>query len=117
MPALTVLLTARGPDVGWQHATPPPFRAEHGIEIAESRSGRPWRAPAPLSLVCDQAGAVRLMLHAKLPGPKEFQKTGRDEDPVIFVGDIGHQIPMALKALTSIDDALSYRRSEGRTSA
>lgn len=110
-PALTVLLAACGPDVGWQHATALPFRAEHGIEIAESRSWRPWRAPASLSLVCDQAGAVRLMLHAKLPGPKEFQKTGRDEDAVVFVGDIEHKIPMAFDviAIGRVDEIISDR--------
>jgi len=86
------LLAGCSPKAGWREAENLPVALSDGIEVA--RNDREHRT-ASLNLVCDTAGSLRLMLHARLVSlPDEWRwrygvdrelRVLRDPDVVLFV--------------------------------
>lgn len=99
-----VLLVGCGPEVRWRHARAPPFTVRDGLQIAK---GSPFTRRRSLDLICDPAGVVHLLLHTRLPIPREFRQLGRDDDVVVFVDGIERRIVVAIVAITPVDEIVS----------
>lgn len=107
-----VLLVGCGPEVGWQHARALPFAVRDGLQIAKGSQLSERRS---LDLICNRAGTVHLLLHTRLPIPREFRRLGRDNDAVVFVDGIERRIPIVVDivAITPVDEIVSTRLSNG----
>jgi hypothetical protein len=88
----------------------PPHGTNSYLEFASRFA--PWKRSA-LGLTCGSDHQLRLVLRARLPGPRWALKQGNTGRATIFIRDIAHkmEVPITLTATGAVDTLMSGQLS------